>query len=97
MGDQTNYWTYHTRYELVLELIIKNNISRLLERNLAHILVYSEGNKVHLTCSFEASSINTFNNCEIDRGFSMKIPIFTLNIKKGYYENWRTVLILIVI
>lgn len=51
--------------------------------------MYGEGNKARLTGSYETSSMHTFSSGEGNRGASVRIPVYTANLKKGYYEDRR--------
>jgi glutamine synthetase len=59
------------------------------EKHMEHILLYGEGNKFRLTGSYETSDINTFNYGEGNRGSSVRIPTYTMNLGCGYYEDRR--------
>lgn len=54
-----------------------------------HILVYGEGNKARLTGSYETSSMDTFSYGQGNRAASVRIPVYTANLGKGYYEDRR--------
>jgi len=72
-----------------LEYIEKNHLPKLSEKHLEHILVYGEGNKHRLTGSYETSSMLTFSSGKGNRGASVRIPVYTEGLKKGYYEDRR--------
>jgi len=51
--------------------------------------LYGEGNELRLTGAHETSSIARFDYGEGNRGRSIRIPIPTMQNKKGYFEDRR--------
>ncbi len=88
-GAHTNYSTKSTRADGGLDFIINDHLPKLKEKHLEHITVYGEGNKARLTGSYETSSIHKFNYGEGSRAVSVRIPVFTTALGKGYYEDRR--------
>ncbi|EAR82744.1 glutamine synthetase (macronuclear) [Tetrahymena thermophila SB210] len=88
-GAHTNYSTNSTRAEGGLDFILQNHLPKLREKHLEHITVYGEGNKHRLTGSYETSSIHTFSYGLGSRSCSVRIPVYTADLKRGYYEDRR--------
>jgi len=64
-------------------------MKNLSQKHKEHILLYGEGNELRLTGGHETSSILKFDYGEGNRGSSIRIPIPTMNDKKGYFEDRR--------
>lgn len=88
-GGHTNYSTNETRAEGGYEFIIKNHLPKLEEKHEEHIIVYGEGNKLRLSGSYETSDISKFSFGGGNRGASIRIPVMTSSVGKGYYEDRR--------
>lgn len=62
---------------------------KLKDKHKEHIFIYGEGNEDRLTGGYETSSIKEFSFGHANRGASVRIPVMTVNNKKGYYEDRR--------
>jgi len=64
-------------------------MKKLSEKHKEHIFLYGEGNELRLTGRHETASIAKFDYGEGNRGSSVRIPIVTMDAKKGYFEDRR--------
>ncbi|PCI28628.1 glutamine synthetase [Candidatus Wolfebacteria bacterium] len=87
-GLHVNFSTEEMRNEGGLE-IIKEACKKLGKKHKQHIKEYGEDNHLRLTGDFETQSIDKFSWGESDRGASIRIPLDTINNKKGYLEDRR--------
>jgi len=88
-GGHCNFSTNSTRKEGGLEVITKEHLPKLEKNHAEHILLYGEGNHERLTGKHETSSMEKFSYKEGHRGASIRIPVGTMEAKKGYYEDRR--------
>jgi len=51
--------------------------------------MYGEDNKLRLTGEHETSSMEKFSVGNGSRGASIRIPVMTIELGKGYYEDRR--------
>lgn len=61
----------------------------LSQKHKEHIFLYGEGNELRLTGAHETASIAKFDYGEGNRGSSIRIPVVTMDAKKGYFEDRR--------
>jgi glutamine synthetase len=64
-------------------------LKKLAAKHKEHIYVYGEENKDRLTGHHETSSMKSFSHGDGNRGVSVRIPVYTLELNKGYYEDRR--------
>jgi glutamine synthetase len=88
-GCHMNFSTEKTRNDGGLQFILEECMKKLSAKHKEHIVLYGEGNASRLTGAHETSSIDKFDYGEGNRGASIRIPILTLEKKKGYFEDRR--------
>lgn len=87
-GAHTNVSTKATRAPNGIKAI-EEACKKLEKRHAQHIAVYGEGNDKRLTGHHETCDINTFRWGVSNRGASIRIPLYTAEAKKGYFEDRR--------
>ena len=87
-GAHTNFSTKAMRCAGGMR-VIEAACEKLRAKHKEHIEAYGAGNEKRLTGKHETCSINEFRYGSIDRGASIRIPLFTLNHGYGYLEDRR--------
>ena len=87
-GAHTNVSTKEMRAEGGLK-VIDEAMLKLKNRHDAHIAVYGAHNEERLTGHHETSPIHEFRFGKSDRGASVRIPMATQLIGRGYFEDRR--------
>ena len=87
-GAHTNFSTKEMRADGGLK-VIEAAMKKLELRHDEHIKVYGAHNEERLTGMHETSPIHAFKYGQFDRGASVRIPMATVNAKKGYFEDRR--------
>lgn len=87
-GAHTNVSTKATRSLGGLKAI-EEACKKLEKRHEEHIAVYGEENDKRLTGRHETCDIHTFRWGVSHRGASIRIPLYTAEAKKGYFEDRR--------
>ncbi len=87
-GAHTNVSTKSTRAPNGIKAI-EEACKKLEKRHKEHIAVYGEGNEKRLTGRHETCDIHTFRWGVSNRGASIRIPLYTAEAKKGYFEDRR--------
>ena len=87
-GAHTNFSTKEMRADGGLKYI-EAAMKKLEKTHDKHIEVYGAHNEERLTGQHETSPIHAFRYGQFDRGASVRIPMATVNAKKGYFEDRR--------
>ncbi len=87
-GAHTNFSTKTMRSVGGMK-VIEEACKKLEAKHADHISVYGAGNEKRLTGKYETCSINQFRYGAIDRGASIRLPIYTVTHGYGYLEDRR--------
>lgn len=88
-GCHTNFSTKKCREDGGYDYIVKECMPRMAKMHNSHIFLYGEGNEHRLTGLHETSSMHEFSYKSRSRGASVRIPVYTEQNKKGYFEDRR--------
>ncbi|MBI2472966.1 glutamine synthetase beta-grasp domain-containing protein [Candidatus Uhrbacteria bacterium] len=87
-GAHTNFSTKQMRASGGLQEI-ELACQKLSQTHDAHMAVYGAGNEQRLTGLHETCDIKTFRHGVSDRGASIRIPMPTVDVQCGYFEDRR--------
>ena len=87
-GAHTNFSTQAMRAEGGIH-VIEAAMAKLEKRHDEHMKVYGAHNEERLTGLHETCSIHQFRWGRSDRGASIRIPMATYQVGKGYFEDRR--------
>ena len=87
-GAHTNFSTKAMRADGGLK-VIEAAMKKLEKRHEDHIKIYGAHNEERLTGLHETAPIHTFRYGSSDRGASVRIPMATTQLGKGYFEDRR--------